>query len=75
MIEQTQFTVPAVDGCALATTLYQPDEPVDEAILISSATAVPQRFYNPFAQFLCQRGYRVVTYDYRGIGLAYFSNV
>jgi predicted alpha/beta hydrolase len=69
MSNQTHFTVPAVDGYELATTLYQPDEPVaDEAILISSATAVPQRFYKPFAQFLCQHGYRVVTYDYRGIG-------
>lgn len=69
MTNQTQRTVPAADGFDLAASLYQPDEPATaEAILISSATAVPQRFYNPLARFLCQRGYRVVTYDYRGIG-------
>jgi predicted alpha/beta hydrolase len=68
MTNQTQFTVPAKDGYKLATTVYAPDEPASEVILISSATAVPQRFYKPFAKFLGEHGYQVVTYDYRGIG-------
>ncbi|MCB9003394.1 MAG: alpha/beta fold hydrolase [Ardenticatenaceae bacterium] len=68
-IDQTAFSVLAVDGYPLSVTMYRPEEAdTGDVILISSATAVPQRFYKPFAQFLSQHGYRVVTYDYRGIG-------
>jgi predicted alpha/beta hydrolase len=35
---------------------------------MAPATGVPQRFYAPFAQWLCQSGYAVLTRDYRGMG-------
>jgi predicted alpha/beta hydrolase len=39
-------------------------------ILVAGATAVPQRFYQPFAAFAAERGYTTLTLDYRGVGLS-----
>ena len=58
------------DGFRLSATLFAP--PVgampDAALVINSATGVPRRFYGRFATFLANRGFAVLTYDYRGIG-------
>lgn len=37
-------------------------------MLIAPALGVPRRFYQPFAQFLADEGYDVLSIDYRGIG-------
>ena len=37
-------------------------------VLIVSAMAVEQEYYEPFAQWLAEQGYFVATFDYRGIG-------
>jgi predicted alpha/beta hydrolase len=61
--------IPAVDGFALAATRYEPaTNPTRTVVVISSATAVPQRYYRSFATFLAEQGYTTITYDYRGIG-------
>jgi predicted alpha/beta hydrolase len=39
-------------------------------ILVHPATAVTQRYYEPFAHYLSQLGFSVITYDYRGTGRA-----
>ena len=60
--------IPARDGFALDATLFRPRADIRGVVVISSATAVPQRFYRHFAATLAGAGYAVVTYDYRGIG-------
>jgi predicted alpha/beta hydrolase len=35
---------------------------------VNGATAVPQSYYQRFAEYLAASSYRVLTYDYRGIG-------
>ncbi len=63
------ITIPARDGYALVGTVFQPTEnPTQTVVTINSATAVPQRYYKPFATFLAEQDYTVITYDYRGIG-------
>jgi predicted alpha/beta hydrolase len=62
------ITFQAVDGYSLAATLFMPRGPRHQAILISSATAVPRKIYAGFATYLAGRGNVVITYDYRGIG-------
>jgi predicted alpha/beta hydrolase len=63
------ITIPARDGFSLAATRYEPDSnPTNTIVTINSATAVPQRYYKPFATFLANLGYAAITYDYRGIG-------
>ena len=60
--------IPATDGYALAATIYLPRGERRNAVLISSAAAVPRRLYGGFASYLGSRGCVVLTYDYRGIG-------
>lgn len=64
---QRDLVLTATDGYELAATLYEVPG-ADTAALINSATAVPRRFYQRFAQFLQRYGWHVLTYDYRGIG-------
>lgn len=37
-------------------------------IVIAPALGVKQRFYQPFAKWLSEQGFRVITFDYYGIG-------
>ncbi len=68
--------IPARDGFKLAATLFEPHSPKgpdaawqdDTLVLINSATAAPRGYYEPFARFLSNRGFAVLTYDYRGMG-------
>lgn len=39
-----------------------------DVIIIASATGVKQNYYSLFAEFLSQKGYEVITFDYYGIG-------
>jgi predicted alpha/beta hydrolase len=63
--KKDDITIPARDGFDLAATRYGDG---DDVVLINSATAVPRRFYRRFAAGLAERGFTVVTYDYRGVG-------
>lgn len=66
--ETTYLNFPAADDYPLAGTLFESKRPPKAALLISSATAVPQRYYAAYARFLALQGFVVMTYDYRGIG-------
>ncbi|MGZ5853735.1 MAG: alpha/beta hydrolase family protein [Xanthobacteraceae bacterium] len=65
--QTTDITITARDGYALAATLFAPAEP-KAAVLINSAAAVPRKIYRGLAEYLTERGFAVLTYDYRGIG-------
>jgi predicted alpha/beta hydrolase len=60
--------IPAVDGYALAATVFTPATPPKAAVLVNSATAVPRKIYRRFATYVAERGFAAVTYDYRGVG-------
>lgn len=66
--QTTGANIPARDGFGLAASVFRNDAEPRDVIVISSATAVPRRFYRYFAAALAEAGYVVVTYDYRGIG-------
>jgi predicted alpha/beta hydrolase len=57
----------ARDGFRLGGTLYRPAQPNGRALLVNSAVGVRQQYYSAFAAFLEERGFAVLTYDYRGI--------
>jgi len=59
----------ADDGRQLAASWFEPPSgPARAVALVSSATGAPRGFYRAFALWLAERGYAVLTYDYRGIG-------
>lgn len=59
--------ISAADGYALGATIFGAGErgPV---VVVNGATGVSQRYYARFAAWLAERGFTVITYDYRGIG-------
>lgn len=44
-------------------------------ILLSPATGILQRFYQPFAEWLTTQGYDVLSFDFRGIGQSLHGDV
>ncbi|KAJ1562866.1 hypothetical protein HK096_010733, partial [Nowakowskiella sp. JEL0078] len=66
----TNLTIPAIfDQYPLSATLFTPANVSAKAkILINMATGSRQTFYYKFAEFLCQKQFVVLTYDYRGSG-------
>ncbi|MBV6880640.1 alpha/beta hydrolase [Epilithonimonas ginsengisoli] len=58
------------DNYPLSGHFFEPTDPNDKLLLINSATGVKQQIYFSFAQFFCDQGFTVITYDYRGIGLS-----
>ncbi len=52
----------------LVARLFNPPGPARGAVLIGSATGIPQAYYASFAAWLASQGLRVLTVDYRGIG-------
>lgn len=60
-----EITLTASDGYRIgAATFGSSGKPV----LIMPATGVPQSYYARFAAYLAERGFSVLTFDYRGIG-------
>jgi predicted alpha/beta hydrolase len=60
--------VRAADGFPITARIFEPSGPALATVVIQGATATPQRYYRGFARACRVAGYRVVTYDYRGIG-------
>ncbi|WP_342024876.1 alpha/beta fold hydrolase [Arthrobacter citreus] len=61
--------MPVPTGGALAGTLRLPTHGVlRAAVVIHPATAVAERLYTGFSEYLADNGYAVLTYDYRGTG-------
>lgn len=58
------------DNYSLTATVFEPEVSIDKLLLVNSATGVRQQTYYDFAQFFAQKGFTVITYDYRGISLS-----
>ena len=66
-------TLVAEDGYPLAAHAWCPDDAVAReacrgVVVINPATAVKASYYHRYARYLAGQGFRVLTYDYRGIG-------
>ena len=59
----------------LSFTLYKPEDKLVKniTVLISPAMAVLQRYYKPFSEYLCNKGYYVITFDQIGTGESKFD--
>jgi predicted alpha/beta hydrolase len=68
-----EIALTASDGYRLGATLY--GEGQAKSVLILPATGVPQGYYARFAAWLAQQGWRVLTFDYRGIGKSLSGSV
>lgn len=58
------------DQYEIAITLFEPKTSVQKLLLVNSATGVKQQTYYDFAEYFAEKGFTVITYDYRGISLS-----
>ena len=56
------------DNIPLSVKVFMPQTSNRKLLLINSATGVKQQIYFSFAKYLAEKGFTVITYDYRGIG-------
>jgi predicted alpha/beta hydrolase len=65
-----KLVLTTTDHISLTAHLFMPEKSNDKLLLINSATGVKQHVYFSFAKYFCEKGFMVITYDYRGIGLS-----
>lgn len=65
--EQVSISVRTADSLSGVLRLPPGSDP-RAVVAIHPATAVPQRLYSGFAEYLATCGFAVLTYDYRGTG-------
>ncbi len=70
MIEAESRFIRTHDGYDIAAAFFRPPGIVRASVLIAPAMGVSQRFYAALADWLASRGFLVVTFDFRGIGLS-----
>jgi predicted alpha/beta hydrolase len=58
------------DNISIIVHVFLPENNTHKVLLINSATGVKQQIYFAFAQYFSEKGFTVITYDYRGIGLS-----
>ena len=56
------------DGYQLVASEFKPSNNNGRVVIINGATGVLRKYYQAYAEFLCARGFTIITYDYRGIG-------
>lgn len=70
MVRSVDVSIPTAQGRCLGARVHQPGDAPRAQVLIHGATAVPSGFYRGYAEHLAQQGFRVLTYDYRGVGVS-----
>jgi predicted alpha/beta hydrolase len=68
-VHERVLSLRTTDSYTLGATVYEPQvaEPLANVLMIG-AVGVPQRFYASFARYVARAGYRMLTFDYRGLG-------
>lgn len=61
-------TLQVKDAVSLALRVYAPAGAARASVVIGGAMGVRQSFYEAFARWMAQQGFRVTTFDYRGHG-------
>lgn len=67
-MHETPHTIPSRDGFKLSAILLEPETTPKGVILLGGGTGIKKEFYLNFARHLCEQGYVVTLFDYRGIG-------
>ena len=61
-------TLQVTGAVVLALRVYEPAGAARASVVIGGAMGVRQSFYEAFARWMAQQGFRVTTFDYRGHG-------
>lgn len=67
-VQTETIEIPTRGGRFVGAIKYCAHSPIEQTIVISSATGVLQHYYSRFAHFFASKGFVVYTFDYSGIG-------
>jgi predicted alpha/beta hydrolase len=56
------------DGSKISLSCYAPEKSIEKVMIIAPTGELTKKFYDPFACFMQQKGFTVITFDYRGMG-------
>jgi predicted alpha/beta hydrolase len=62
------LAIRCADGIALSARLFRRPGTTVGTVVLAPALGVPQGFYRAMAEFLRDRGFVAMTFDYRGVG-------
>jgi len=62
------LSIETSDGYTLAATEFSPEKSNGVGLIVNGATGVIRKYYQAYAEYLCQQGFTVLTYEFRGIG-------
>lgn len=69
-INRETINLTAADGCELPARWWHGAQAQERSVLFIPAIAAPQGYLGPFASHLAERGWGVLTFDYRSVGAA-----
>ena len=67
-IPREKITIQAADGCELSARWWPGSPDGERSLLFLPGLAAPQEYLHFFASYLAQRGWNVLTFDYRSVG-------
>src|SRR5512138_2566725 len=56
------------DGTRIWVSCFTPPYASHRVIIIAPDVGLTHEYYDPFANYLCEQGSTVITFDYRGVG-------
>ncbi len=68
MLSMKELVLQTSDHFPISVRIFEPEIPNSKLLVINSATGVKQQVYFSFAKYFAEKGFTVITYDYRGIG-------
>ena len=68
MLSMKELVLQTSDHFPISVRIFEPEIPNSKLLVINSATGVKQQVYFSFAKYFADKGFTVITYDYRGIG-------
>ncbi len=74
-VQKKELSIQTASGNPIAVSKFFSKNPINQVIVISSATGVLQKYYSHFANFYASKGLVVYTFDYGGIGKSISSLV
>jgi predicted alpha/beta hydrolase len=67
-IVRQKIAIAALDGRQLSARWWPGTQAADHSVVFIPALAAPQEYLHFFASYLAQRGWGVLTFDYRSVG-------
>ena len=63
-----ELILKTIDQIPISLKIFEPKISNGKLLLVNSATGVKQQVYFSFSKYFAEKGFTVITYDYRGIG-------